>query len=153
MADEVVVGWLPACWRHPGMPHNQMWQREWYWAQGLNPCKSDLDYRWLVDVEVPWGSVDSRIRSSDSPHRSPIWSLENEGWARGLPGWCPQWLWISGMMSTPIITHQECDLHFMQGTDLQSHMPMSKRFSLDRFDSEFLGMTPARQMYATQQIL
>ncbi len=32
------------------------------------------------------------------------------------------------------------------------HMPTSKRFSLDRFDSELLGMTAARQMSADPSI-
>ncbi len=51
------------------------------------------------------------------------------------------------------LQYQECDLLFMQGTELQLHMrriilhmPTSKRFFLDRLDSELLGMAVARQM-------
>ncbi len=85
MADEVVTGWLPACWRHPGTPYNQMGSWESCWTQDSQPAwrRPERRVTWEVDVEFPWHSVDDTIRSSKLPHLTPIWSLESGVWARG----------------------------------------------------------------------
>ncbi len=40
--------------------------------------------------EFPWDSVDDTNCSTELPHLTPIWFLENGIWARGIPGWYPQ---------------------------------------------------------------